>query len=133
MRISSHKKMNRALSAAIALLLLTAGGMLHGAEAVVVAVGGGGLISRVAAAIKAMNPACKVYGVEPEGADSMSQSLRAGHPVTLEKTHTIADSLAPPMALPMGFALSLTTFAAVPPPDQLLPADTLADAHQEVA
>jgi threonine dehydratase len=77
-----------------------------GLEAVVVAVGGGGLISGVAAAIKAMNPACKVYGVEPEGADSMSQSLRAGHPVTLEKTHTIADSLAPPMALPMGFALT---------------------------
>ncbi|MFM7654558.1 MAG: threonine/serine dehydratase [Paracoccaceae bacterium] len=79
-----------------------------GLEVVIVAVGGGGLISGIAAAIKAMNPACKVYGVEPEGADSMSQSLKAGHPVTLEKTQTIADSLAPPMALPMGFALTRT-------------------------
>ncbi len=74
-------------------------------DAVVMSCGGGGLISGVSAAVKLMNPDCKVYGVEPEGADSMSQSFAAGHPVTLEKTNTIADSLAPPMALPLGFAL----------------------------
>lgn len=74
-------------------------------EAVVVAVGGGGLISGIAAAVKAINPACKVYGVEPVGANSMSRSLAAGEPVTLDKVETIADSLAPPMALPFGHAL----------------------------
>ena len=74
-------------------------------DAVVVACGGGGLISGVSAAVKLSNPDCKVYGVEPKGADSMSQSFASGHPVTLEKTNTIADSLAPPMALPFGFAL----------------------------
>ncbi len=74
-------------------------------DAVVVSVGGGGLISGVAAAVKAINPACRVYGVEPQGADSMSQSLASGAPVTIDKVDTIADSLGPPMALPFGHAL----------------------------
>ena len=74
-------------------------------DAVVVSVGGGGLISGVAAAVKLSNPSCAVYGVEPEGADAMSRSLAAGAPVTLEKLSTLADSLAPPMALPLGHAM----------------------------
>ncbi|MCP4182420.1 MAG: pyridoxal-phosphate dependent enzyme [Hyphomicrobiales bacterium] len=78
---------------------------LDDVEAVVVAVGGGGLIGGVAAAVKTINPDCKVYGVEPAGADSMSQSLASGQPVTLDKIDTIADSLSPPMALPFGFAI----------------------------
>ena len=74
-------------------------------DAVVVSVGGAGLIGGVAAAIKLTNPACAVYGVEPEGADSMARSLAAGAPVTLDRVQTVADSLAPPMALPLGHAL----------------------------
>lgn len=74
-------------------------------EAVIVSVGGGGLIGGVAAAVKQMNPKCAVYGVEPEGADGMSRSMAAGHPVTLDQVSTIADSLGPPMALPLGHAL----------------------------
>lgn len=74
-------------------------------DAVVVSVGGGGLISGVSAAVKAINSKCKVYGVEPIGADSMSKSITAGKPVTLSSTDTIADSLSPPMALPFGFQL----------------------------
>ena len=74
-------------------------------DALVIAVGGGGLISGVAAAAKLIKPDCKVYGVEPIGAASMSKSLEKGEPITLESTLTIADSLAPPMALPFGYAL----------------------------
>lgn len=74
-------------------------------EAVVVSVGGGGLISGIAAAVKAVNPGCKVYGVEPDGAAGMSRSVDAGAPVTLDKVETVADSLGPPMALPFGYAL----------------------------
>lgn len=74
-------------------------------DAVIVSVGGGGLISGVAAALKLSRPGIKVYGLEPEGADSMTRSLEAGQPVTLEKVSTIADSLGPPMALPLGYAL----------------------------
>jgi threonine dehydratase len=73
-------------------------------DAVIIAVGGGGLIGGAAAAIKQLQPACKVYGIEPEGANSMQRSFAAGAPVTLEKIDTIADSLSPPMALPYGFA-----------------------------
>ena len=75
------------------------------AEAVVVSVGGGGLISGVAAGIKLVNPNCAVYGVEPVGADSVSRSLAAGVPVTLDRVDTIADSLAPPFSLPYGLSV----------------------------
>jgi threonine dehydratase len=74
-------------------------------DAVVVSVGGGGLIGGVAAAVKLINPDILVFGVEPEGADSMSRSMAMGAPVTLDKVETIADSLGPPMALPLGHAL----------------------------
>ena len=54
---------------------------------------------------KQLMPDCKVYGVEPAGADSMSRSFAAGEPQRLEKVETIADSLGPPMALPYSFGL----------------------------
>ena len=74
-------------------------------DAVVVAVGGGGLMSGVAAAVKLKNSKCKVYGVEPRGANSMSQSIVVNKPVTLDSVNTIADSLAPPMALPFSYSI----------------------------
>lgn len=74
-------------------------------DAVVVSVGGGGLIGGVAAAVKALRPSCEVFGVEPRGADAMTRSLAHGAPVTLDKVETVADSLGPPMALPLGLAL----------------------------
>lgn len=73
-------------------------------QAVIIAIGGGGLAGGAAAAIKQINPACKVYGVEPEGADSMSRSFAAGQPQTIVPK-TIADSLAPPMSLAFGLNL----------------------------
>ena len=65
------------------------------AEVVVVPVGGGGLVSGVAAAIKLSRPDVSVVGVEPAGAAKMSESLKAGHPITLPRTDTIADGLMP--------------------------------------
>ena len=75
-------------------------------EAVVIPIGGGGLIAGMARAIKLVNPACEVIGVEPVGADSMHRSFEAGAPQTLEKVETIADSLGAPMALPYSFGLA---------------------------
>ena len=75
-------------------------------EAVIVSIGGGGFVSGVAAAVKLINSKCKVYGVEPEGAASMSASRVAGEPVKMDEINTIADSLAPPYSLPYSFALN---------------------------
>jgi threonine dehydratase len=60
---------------------------------VVVEIGGGGLSAGVSAAIKQRAPHVRVVGVEPEGAPKMKRSLEAGHPVTLDKTASIADGL----------------------------------------
>ncbi len=61
--------------------------------AVLVPIGGGGLAAGVAAAIKLSRPDVKVIGVEPAGAAAMKASIDAGHPVTLDSTHSIADGL----------------------------------------
>jgi len=58
-----------------------------------VPIGGGGLISGVAAAVKALRPKVRIVGVEPAGAAKMTASRAAGHPVTLPKTASIADGL----------------------------------------
>jgi threonine dehydratase len=47
-----------------------------------------------------------VYGVEPEGADSMHRSFEAGSPQSIEKVNTIADSLGAPYAAPYSFGLA---------------------------
>ena len=65
------------------------------AEVVVVPVGGGGLISGVAAAVRQARPDVRVIGVEPAGAAKMTASIQAGHPVTLDRTESIADGLMP--------------------------------------
>ena len=59
----------------------------------------------VACAVKQLRPKCQVFGVEPEGADSMHRSFAAGEPRPIEKVGTIADSLGAPFALPYSFGL----------------------------
>lgn len=75
-------------------------------DTLVVPVGGGGLIGGMGAALKAANPDAQVIGVEPLGADSMTRSLAAGHPVALDRIATIADSLSAPRAMPYSFAVA---------------------------
>ncbi|MGH8125666.1 MAG: threonine ammonia-lyase [Rhodanobacteraceae bacterium] len=75
-------------------------------DAVIVPIGGGGLIAGIASAVKQMRPRCQVYGVEPEGADSMRRSFEAGSPQKLERVETIADSLGAPYALPYSFEVA---------------------------
>ena len=64
-------------------------------ETILVPVGGGGLLAGVAAAVKQIDPAVRVIGVEPAGAAAMKASLADGHPVTLAKTASVADGLMP--------------------------------------
>lgn len=74
-------------------------------DAVIVPIGGGGLCAGVASAVKLLEPRCAVFGVEPEGADSMYRSFAAGSPQAIERVATIADSLGAPYALPVTFEL----------------------------
>jgi len=74
-------------------------------DAVIVPVGGGGLIAGVASAVKALLPQCAVYGVEPEGACGMRDSLERGAPLDEVHVNTIADSLGAPMHTPYAFAI----------------------------
>jgi threonine dehydratase len=74
-------------------------------DAVVVPIGGGGLCAGVASAVKLARPRCAVYGVEPEGADTMRRSFAAGSPQAIDAVRTIADSLGAPHAAPYSFGL----------------------------
>ncbi len=62
---------------------------------VFVSIGGGGLMSGVASAIKALSPDTRIWGVETEGAESMSAALAAGEVVEVPTT-SLARTLAPP-------------------------------------
>lgn len=74
-------------------------------DAVIVPIGGGGLIAGISCAVKQIQPRCAVFGVEPEGADSMRRSFAAGSPQAIDKVNTIADSLGAPHAAPYSFEL----------------------------
>ncbi len=62
-------------------------------ELAVVPIGGGGLISGVAMALKAVNPAVRVVGVESAGAPAMKLSVEAGRRVTLDRVDCAIDGL----------------------------------------
>jgi threonine dehydratase len=89
-------------SATLGLELCT---QVPGLDAVIVSVGGGGLCAGVSTAVKAMAPRCLVFGVEPEGADTMHRSFASGKPEAIDRVRTIADSLGAPYAAAYSFAL----------------------------
>ena len=56
-----------------------------------VCLGGGGLLGGSALSARALSPACKIYGVEPEAGNDGQQSFRSGRIVTIPTPKTIAD------------------------------------------
>jgi len=56
-----------------------------------VCMGGGGLLSGSALAARALSPACRVVGVEPEAGNDGQQSFRSGSIVRIPTPQTIAD------------------------------------------
>src|SRR5258705_2730830 len=62
-------------------------------ELAIVPIGGGGLISGVATALKACNPAIRIVGVESSGAPGMTRSVREGGLLTLDTIDCIIDGL----------------------------------------
>lgn len=74
-------------------------------DAVIIPIGGGGLCAGVSTAVKLLWPSCRIFGVEPEGADTMHRSFDSGKPEAIERVRTIADSLGAPHTAPYSLAL----------------------------
>ncbi len=64
---------------------------------VFISIGGGGFAAGVGAALKGLDPAVRIHGVETEGATTMSQALAAGRPVPIRPS-SIAKALGAPFA-----------------------------------
>lgn len=63
-------------------------------DAIFVAIGGGGLISGVAAYVKALRPEIKIVGVQTEDSDAMVRSIEAGKRVRLHDVGLFSDGTA---------------------------------------
>jgi threonine dehydratase len=63
-------------------------------DAIFVPVGGGGLIAGIARYVKYLSPRTRIVGVEPEDANAMFESLRAGTRVKLDHVGLFADGVA---------------------------------------
>ena len=64
-------------------------------DTVFIPVGGGGLLGGVGSAIKAINPAVRIFAVEPEGCPALRSAVDHGQPMTVE-CKTICDGVAVP-------------------------------------
>lgn len=62
---------------------------------VLVSIGGGGLIAGVAAALRTRRPGIRIWGVETEGAEAMSEALAAGGPVPTTPSSIVTTLSAP--------------------------------------
>lgn len=67
---------------------------LQGIDLLFLPVGGGGLAAGVGTWFREHSPGTRIIGLEPEGAPSMTEALRAGHPVTLPGIDRFVDGAA---------------------------------------
>ncbi|SFN01193.1 threonine ammonia-lyase, biosynthetic [Dokdonella immobilis] len=63
-------------------------------EAIFVAIGGGGLVSGIAAYVKAIRPGIRIIGVQALDSDAMARSLAAGRRITLKDVGLFCDGTA---------------------------------------
>jgi threonine dehydratase len=75
-------------------------------DAVIVPIGGAGLVAGVAVALKTLVPRVQIIGVEPERAASYTAALKAGEPVSVSLSPTLADGLAVPKVGANAFAIA---------------------------
>jgi threonine dehydratase len=64
---------------------------LAGIDYIFVPIGGGGLCAGIGEYFKMLSPNTRIVGVEPSGAPSMKEALKAGKPVRLEKIQRFVD------------------------------------------
>uniref|UniRef100_A0A914VTF1 L-serine ammonia-lyase n=1 Tax=Plectus sambesii TaxID=2011161 RepID=A0A914VTF1_9BILA len=74
-------------------------------DVLLVPCGGGGLLAGISAAFGLLGRKTKVFGVEPETADSMRQSFERNEAVKMPGAHSVASGLAPPFAGRLTFPL----------------------------
>ena len=84
-----------------------------GASTVLIAVGGGGLIGGVASWYAGQK--LRVIGVEPVGAPTLTEALKAGRPVDAPAGSVAADSLAPRRVGELMFPIASPSSRAAPP------------------
>ena len=77
-----------------------------------VSIGGGGFIGGIGAAVKGRSPQAKLIGVETVGAETMTQALAAGKPVTIQPT-SIARTLAAPFVTDRTLAAARELLAGI--------------------
>jgi threonine dehydratase len=73
---------------------------LHEVDAVVIPWGGGGLTSGIAAAMRALNPKCKLFAAEVATAAPLATSLAAGTPQTVEYQLSFVDGIGSKIVFP---------------------------------
>ncbi len=74
-------------------------------DTIIIPVGGGGMISGIATAVKAINPAVRIIGCEPAGAPRYRLSREAKTPIALKHVDTIADGTRTDHADPGNFEI----------------------------
>lgn len=74
-------------------------------DLLLVCVGGGGLLGGSAVASRAMQPKCRIVGVEPQAADDAFRSFRSGKIESVHNPETIADGARTPSMGPLTFEL----------------------------
>jgi threonine dehydratase len=79
---------------------------VSGIDYIFIPIGGGGLCAGVGQYFKTYSPQTKVIGVEPLGAPSMKEALKAGKPVVLEKIQRFVDGAAVKKVGDLTFELS---------------------------
>lgn len=67
---------------------------LSGIDYIFVPIGGGGLAAGIGLYFKTHSPGTRIVGAEPLGAPSMTEALKAGHPVVLDKINAFVDGAA---------------------------------------
>ena len=73
---------------------------LAGFDAVIVPFGGGGLVSGIAAALRAKAPGAEVFACEVEGAAPLAAALAAGRPTPIEFHRSFVDGIGSAAVLP---------------------------------
>lgn len=63
-------------------------------ESIIVPIGGGGMISGIATVVRALNPNCKIYGVQSNQAPGMERMFHGQKPEAPKRIATIADGIA---------------------------------------